>query len=138
MPTFQVNGSAVVAKPWSRMPHQGRYDPVSVRINGARAEAQLTEGGAPIRKYSYITVRGQVYYFKGHVEASCLGSVATSQSRSRTFPRGRRLPFPFLSNMPPNNALERSGRHRGGPVLTLNGVFAKAKSAPWRAAQLGR
>ena len=37
-----------------------------------------------------------------------------------------------------NNALERSGGHRGRTVLTIDCVIAGVESAPWRAAQLDR
>ena len=67
--TVLINGVSVKAKKWNRMPHQGRYDPVAVRVNGERREAQLTEGGVPIKKYSYFIARGQVYYVKGHLES---------------------------------------------------------------------
>jgi hypothetical protein len=64
---MRINGVAVQAKKWSRMPGQGRYPPVPIRVNGVRSEAQLTEGGAPLMKYSYFRVAGQVYYVKGHI-----------------------------------------------------------------------
>jgi hypothetical protein len=37
-----------------------------------------------------------------------------------------------------NNTLERTGVHRGRPVLALNGVLAGTERAPWPAAQQDR
>ncbi len=65
---MRINGVAVKAKKWHRLPKQGRYPPVPIRVNGTKTEAELTEGGVPLRKYSYFRVTGQVYYVPGHIE----------------------------------------------------------------------
>lgn len=66
--TIRINGIVVTAKSWARMPHQGLINPVPVFVRGERQEAQLTQGGVPLKRYSYFRLGGLIYYVPGHVE----------------------------------------------------------------------